>query len=207
MQLRFATGLSSEQYVSEKLWEKATLSRCPLHPKGGCGFARHGTYSRNVPEGTRVARFYCPKGKKTFSLLPDCLASRLKGSLFALESVVRTAENGTSIESTAEKLRPDIELPGAVRWLRRRIHYVRQALTVARGLFPEPLAGVKPTLFAFRAALVRGDGILHHIRSVADGHLRFMPSPVGLSPRWGALFRARDGPQQSMGPVRVGKKA
>jgi hypothetical protein len=62
-------------------WLSATLPRCPLHPQGGCGFARHGTYERVSPPGTRVARWYCPEGHCTFSLLPDCLAARLSGTL------------------------------------------------------------------------------------------------------------------------------
>jgi hypothetical protein len=43
-----------------QLWRSASLSRCPLHPKGGCGFARHGIYatlsgqrSRFTPEEQR----------------------------------------------------------------------------------------------------------------------------------------------------------
>ncbi len=44
MQLRFATDLSAQQYVRQQAWKDAQLDNCPLHPKGGCGFARHGTY-------------------------------------------------------------------------------------------------------------------------------------------------------------------
>ena len=32
---------------------------------------------RKTPRGTRVARWYCPQSRTTFSLLPDCLAARL----------------------------------------------------------------------------------------------------------------------------------
>jgi hypothetical protein len=45
MQLRFATTLSAQQYVRQQAWKYAQLDNCPLHPKGGCGFARHGTRS------------------------------------------------------------------------------------------------------------------------------------------------------------------
>ncbi len=195
-----------ERYVSEKVWEKATLPRCPLHPRGGCGFARHGTSAQKTPEGARVARFYCRKGRVTLSLLPDCLASRLRGTLVELESVVAAAESGKSVESASETLRSEIELPGAVRWLRRRVNHVRQALTLARGLFPESLAGTTPTLFAFRQVQGREPGVLSRLRAVLDGLLRHLPSPLGFSPRWGSTLRVRDGPQQSMGPVCLRKK-
>ena len=36
----------------------------------------------------RIARFYCRKGHTTFSLLPDCLASRLSSTLAAVEEVL-----------------------------------------------------------------------------------------------------------------------
>ena len=37
---------------------------------------RHGTYPRRTPTGMRIARYYCPTAHETFSLLPDCLATR-----------------------------------------------------------------------------------------------------------------------------------
>ena len=39
-----------------------------MHPQGGCGFARHGSYERVDPPGTRIARWYCRVGHQTFSL-------------------------------------------------------------------------------------------------------------------------------------------
>ena len=92
VQLRFACELTGDEYVSQGAWQKASLPRCPLHPKGGCGFARHDTYARVTPPGTQIARWYCPTGHRTFSLLPDCLAARLKGTLAEVEAVVRAAE-------------------------------------------------------------------------------------------------------------------
>ena len=43
------------------------------------GLARHGTYARKTPRGTRIARWYCPQSHTTFSLLPDCLARAAAG--------------------------------------------------------------------------------------------------------------------------------
>ena len=81
VQLRFDTGLAGAEYVTRELWRRAILPRCPLHPRGGCGLARHGSYARKRPAGTRIARWYCPQGHRTFSLLPDHLAARFPGTL------------------------------------------------------------------------------------------------------------------------------
>jgi hypothetical protein len=54
VQLRFETGLTGAHYVTREGWREARLSRCPLHPRGGCGFARHGTYERKTPAGTQA---------------------------------------------------------------------------------------------------------------------------------------------------------
>lgn len=53
------------------------LTQCPLHPRGGCGFASHGTCARKTPAGTRIARWYCREGHCTVSQLPDHLAARV----------------------------------------------------------------------------------------------------------------------------------
>ena len=81
VQVRLATPTTSEDYVAGKLWRLASLARCPWHPAGGCGFCRHGTYERVRPPGTLIARWYCPKARRTVSALPDCLASHYSGTL------------------------------------------------------------------------------------------------------------------------------
>ena len=128
MQLRFATGLTSTEYVTQEAWRDATLERCPLHPHGGCSFTRHGTYGRVEPPGTRIPRWYCPESHCTFSLLADCFAARLSGTLTEVEAVVRLVEQASSREAAAEGLRLDIELPGVLRWLRRRVQPIHLAL-------------------------------------------------------------------------------
>ena len=135
MQLRFETGLTGERYVTAQAWREARLERCPKHPHGGCSLARHGTYERKTPQGVRVARWYCPQSHTTFSLLPDCLAARLPGTLEVLEAVVVAAEGARSLEAAANEVRPDaIELPGAMRWVRRRVRLVHNALARVIGL-------------------------------------------------------------------------
>ena len=153
VQLRFETSSTSKEYVTHQAWRDATLERCPLHPTGGCSFARHGTYERVNPPGTRIPRWYCPEGQCTFSLLADCFAARLTGSLQEVEAVVVGVEQARSQEAAADDLRTDIELPGALRWLRRRLKPVHAALTLLLGLFPDLFAGCPPTVSAFRQRL------------------------------------------------------
>ncbi|MBT8369123.1 MAG: hypothetical protein KJP23_30890, partial [Deltaproteobacteria bacterium] len=93
MQIRYATNLSAEQYVRQQAWHAATLNHCPLHPQGGCRFCKNGSYRRKFPDGAKIARWYCADGHMSFSLLPDCLASRLPGTLLEIEDVVAKVEN------------------------------------------------------------------------------------------------------------------
>ena len=181
MQLRFRTGLTGEQYVKAQGWRGATLARCPRHPGGGCSLARHGTYPRKTPSGVRIARWYCPESHTTFSLLPDCLAARLPGTLAELEDAVAAAERAPSVAAASAALRAGrCEPPGAMRWLRRRVRLVRRALTAARGLLPEPFAGCAPTVLAFRGRLGT-DAALAWLRDLAAPQLRTLPAPLGYA--------------------------
>ena len=68
-------------------------------------------YARVSPPGTLIARWYCPEGHCTFSLLPDCLAARLTGTLAEVEAVVLAFEQAPSREAACGVLRLDIDLP------------------------------------------------------------------------------------------------
>jgi hypothetical protein len=178
VQLRFQTGLTSEDYVSRKAWREASLSRCPNHPRGGCSLARHGTYERKTPAGTRIARWYCPESHTTFSLLPDFLAARLPGTLNALEDVVAVAEQAPSLEAAANSLRLDIELPGALRWIRRRIALVHRCLVLVIGLLPDQLAGCVATVTHLREHLGHESVLMA---------LRRLDSCLNCRRRWGSV--------------------
>jgi hypothetical protein len=199
VQLRFATGLTCEAYVSQEAWRSATLERCPAHPRGGCGVAGHGTYARVEPAGVRVPRWYCRKAHLTISLLPDFAASRLSSSLDEVEDVAAAVQAATSLETAASALRPDIDLPGAVRWTRRRFSGVRAVLVTVVGLLPELLAGVELTILSFRRAL-GVERVLPELRAVAAGHLTYLPPPVGFGPRSVPRTRRRRPGQHDAGP-------
>ena len=199
MQLRFETGLTSEEYVSRQAWREATLERCPLHPCGGCRFSRHGTYERANPPGAHIARWYCPQTPCTFSLLPDCLAARLPGTLEQVEVVALAVERAQSLEEAADHLRPEVELPGATRWTRRRVQRVHSALHVLRGLEPERCARWPARVAAWRARLGVAP-VLPALRELAAIHLHALPAPLGFQParpRGGESHRRA---QHPMGP-------
>ena len=175
MQLRYETGLSGERYVTAQAWREARLERCPNHPRGGCSLARHGTYGRKAPRGARIARWYCPQSHATFSLLPDCLAA-------AADAIRRDA----------------VELPGAVRWLGRRVRLVRNALNAAIGLVPDRLAPCAPSIAAVRVRLGSGSA-LTALRALAAPQLRQLPAPLGFHPRRPAETDRNGVPQHRMG--------
>jgi hypothetical protein len=52
----------------------------------------------------RIARYYCPTAHETFSLLPDCLASRFPSDLDDLERVVIHVEAARSVEAADDVL-------------------------------------------------------------------------------------------------------
>lgn len=199
VQVRHATGLTSEEYVSQKAWRSARLERCPFHPEGGCGLARHGTYERVSPPGCLIARWWCPPARTTISLLPDCLCSRLTGTLAEVEAVVAAADAAPTQEAASEALRPDIALPGALRWLRRRVRLVGAGLSAAIGLLPGLLAGCEPTVPSIRSAL-GAEVALVRLRFELTPHLGALPPPLGFGPR---PTRRRPSPtavQQEAGP-------
>lgn len=200
VQLRFDTGLADDEYVNRELWRSASLTQCPLHPRGGCGFASHGTYLRKRPAGTRVARWYCRKGHCTFSLLPDHLAARVPGTLAEIEQAAAAAESAPNLQACADALRPEpIGLPGALRWLRRRIDYVRAVLPTVVALLPQQLQGCAPTIAGVRRHL-GVEQALAKLRSLLWPHLGALATPLGLRHRGVRGDTGAGSFQQPMGP-------
>lgn len=199
VQVRFATGLTSGEYVRQKGWLSATIERCPLHPSGGCGFARHTPYARVDPPGCLIARYYCRCGHTTFSLLPDFLCSRLTGTLEDVEAAVAAAEVAPTWAAASEALRPDVEPAGALRWLRRRTRLVHTGLAAVIGLLPGLLAGCKPTVTSCRSAPGAESGIVL-LRAAVSPHLGALPPPLGFGPRPAPRRPSATALQQETGP-------
>lgn len=158
--------------------KKAQLSQCPLHPEGGCGFRRHGTYTRLIPIACKIPCWHCRVGHTVISLLPDFFASRLPGTLKDVEEVVLEVEKHPTLSSAAESIRPDIELQGALRWLRRRLNYANQILKVAAGILnPVGFKDLRQLQKLFKVSF-----ILPHLRGQLNDHLYKMPHILGLIP-------------------------
>ena len=128
----------------------------------------------------RITRYYCPTAHETFSLLPDGLASRFPGDLDALEHVVAHVDASRSIEAAADVLRPDIVLPSAVRWVRRRLTLVRATLLAVVTLVPDLFCGTAH-LRAVRTALDT-DHALVLLRARMAALLPALPRPLGFAP-------------------------
>lgn len=203
MQLRLETKLTCEAYINQQAWEKSRLEQCPRHPRGGCGFSSHGGYERKYPEGLQVRRWYCPQAHETFSLLPDFAAACLPGTLRGIEDAVADFETdrraGLSVGEAAQRLRPDIESQGALRWVRRRLAWAQAALTLLMGCAPDLLAQCELKILAVRD-LVGTQQVLVEVREIAAGVLRSAPFPVGLAPRLSAGRRASVALQHDTGP-------
>ena len=204
MQLRFETTLTFEEYVTERGWESATLSRCPLCEPGTCRFERHGTYMRKVPSVAYVARYYCAEQQTTIGLLPDFYASRMPGTLDAIEEAVATAESATSLEKAADEVRPAdaedaVTLCAAVAWLRLRVTIVRATLVTVIGLFPDRFADCAPRVGAFRKRLGTRR-VLVGLREICEGHLHALAPPLGLVRRRTSREGDAGAHQQSIGP-------
>jgi hypothetical protein len=200
VQLRYETGLTGEEYVRAEAWRDATLERCPNHPHGGCSLAGHGTYARKTPRGAKIARWYCRESHTTFSLLPDCLAARLPGELDTLEAVVAHAEQAQSLAAAANALRRDaVELPGAMRWVERRVRLVHHVLTLVIGLLPEHLARCIAEMGAVRTRL-ETETALRALRTLVAAQLPVLPAPLGFHPHRLGTTNRNPASQHKMGP-------
>ena len=188
VQIRLKISLSLMEYVTQQGWVKARILRCPFHPQGGCGFHKNGYYERITPVPLKIARMYCPSSQATIGLIPDFLASRVSGTLQAMEDAVVTYESMGSIGVAADTVRPPgmvgedeepITLEATTRWLRRRVRWVTTTLVTVLGLFPDLFAGVSPTVQSFRGHLGT-DSVMMDLRGICSDRLPYLPYPLGF---------------------------
>ena len=162
--------------------------------------ASHGTYARKTPPGAKVPRWYCRESHTTISLLADCLAARLPGTLDTLEAVVAHAEQAESLAAAADALRRDaVELPGAMRWVARRVRLVHHVLTLVIGLLPEPLARCIAEMGAVRTRL-ETETALRALRTLVAEQLPVLPAPLGFRPHHLGATNRKRARQHNMGP-------
>ena len=146
----------------------------------------------------RVARWYCPAAHMTFSLLPDFLCARLQGSLDEAERAVVMSES-VGVEAAARGLRVDeVELPGALRWLRRRRRGVYAAVLALITAMPGRLGAVLEVR-AIRAVLGT-ERALVALRGIGAAHLHALPAPLGFPPPLPARLKSGSPIQHETGP-------
>ena len=199
-QVRYNTDLTVEEYISRKAWRDASAPACPFHRQGGCQLRPHGSYARKLPEGVRVRRFRCPQSGQTVSLLPDCLAAHLPGTLAEVEQVVRAAGRPGLPRGGWKRLHPSSYLgtAGRRRWVARRVERVGLCLTLLTTLLPESCGRLEPTLEAFGSALGTA-AVLVRLRAVAATELAVLPAPLGFSRRMAVIQAASRPAQHAMG--------
>jgi hypothetical protein len=204
VQLRLATEQTFEQYRTQRGWETATLSACPLCEPGACHFHRLGTYMRKVPSVAYVVRYLCPEQHTSFGLLPDFYASRMPGTLDMIEEVAAKAETAPSMEKAADEVRPAdapdaVTLGAALVWLRLRVLIARALLTTVKGLMPERFGDLPPRVSAFRRRLgtLR---VLVALRAICEPQLHRLAAPLGLVPRPEQVLERRHAHAQPPGP-------
>jgi hypothetical protein len=143
-------------YVAGRAWERAVLEECRLHPGAGCTVVRHGTYARVSPPGMQVPRFRCATRGGTISLLPGFLASHVTGRSKPSRTPPLSPRDPDPGRRRGGAQRPAeaddaVTLPAALRWLLRRVAWVREAFTTLTTLLPA-LHGTAPTVAAMRSA-------------------------------------------------------
>lgn len=109
------------------------------------------------------------------------------------------AEQASSLEAACASMRLDIELPGVLRWTRRRVQVVHATLKILKGLLPAVLDNCQPTLAAFKQHL-GGDVVLPRLREMAALYLRWLPTPLGLHHRASAGNPPPSHTQHQVGP-------
>ena len=126
------------------------------------------------------------------------MSSRLTGSLDEAEQVVVKVEESPSVEVAAGKLRPDIDLPGAMRWVRRRLNGVRTSLRILLTLLPGRL-GTNGRLLEVRTTL-QTERCLVMLREIAAFHLQVLPRPLGFCPAGHRTIECESPLQHKTGP-------
>ena len=136
----------------------------------------------------------------TFSLLPDCLAARFPGTLQSIEDAVAAAETAPSLARAADAVRSDaVHLPGAMRWLDRRVRAVHRLLTTVRGLYPDRFLQCPAQVGAFRERL-KSQAVLVGLRAQCEGQLAHLAPPLGFCPDAPAAGPAPGAVQHETGP-------
>ena len=122
------------------------------------------------------------------------------GSLDETEKVVVLSDT-IGVEKAAMELRVrEVELPGVLRWLRRRRLGVRAALLALITALPGSLGSVAE-IEAMRLALGK-QRLLVALREIGAAHLQSLPAPLGFGRRVASRTKRGNRPQHETGTDR-----
>ena len=114
--------------------------------------------------------------------------------------MVAHAEQAPSRSAAGDALRRDaVELPGAMRWVERRVRLVHHVLTIVIGLLPQCLARCVAEMGAVRARLDT-DTALVALRTLTAAQLPVLPAPLGFHPHRLNTTNRNRARQHKMGP-------
>lgn len=204
VQLRLDSTLTLVEYISQRAWLDATLPSCPVHGSG-CRPAGNGYYWRKYPEPLAIARFYCAAAHTSFSLLPDFLSSRYRGTLAEFEEVCALIESSDCLEIantvTSIEVASNISERSAARWVARRIFLFNAVLLALLGVLGQQLQGVRTAVQLRQRLQCPADSTaLVVLRGIVVANLAALAPPLGFGP-WPKVDRRHPSPRpHTMGP-------
>ena len=114
--------------------------------------------------------------------------------------MVAHAEQAPSLPAAANELRRDaVELPGAMRWVERRVRLVHHVLSIVIGLLPEHLARCIAEMGAVRTRL-HTETALRALRTWVAEQLPVLPAPLGFQHHRLSTRNRNQARQHKMGP-------
>lgn len=206
VQLRFDTKLTLVEYVNQRAWLSATLPSCPVHGLD-CQPQGHGYYWRKYPEPLAIARFYCEAARTTFSLLPDFLSSRYRGTLAEFEEVCVAAQDSDCLAVSnavrAIDVAVNITERSAEGWVARRVVLFEILVLALAGVLAEQLRGVRTASQLRERLQCAADtgAALVALRAIVVANLAALPPPLGFGPWPKSVKRQRNSRPHTMGPA------
>ena len=181
MQMRFATNLTDEEYVSQRAWNAVQAPGVSVVPAGPLRVGPARVLPARAAAGGLGAALHLPGGGahgEPVAGLFRGVGERLPGGAGAGGAgggKGRDAGGGGGAAAAPRECSP----ASAQRWLQRRLQRVRLLLVAVKALYPERFTGVEPTLAGFGQQL-GSETVLRTLRAVAAAQLGELAAPLGF---------------------------